>query len=87
MLGEMGQRFPFFVAYFLRQAGRFNPLIRKPLLEVLEKYKVWRSQFLDEAGELKPRFQPGPMVASFMQEPAVAQREQIPVPKGPVEVW
>jgi len=27
------------------------------------------------------------MVASFMQEPGVAQRAAIPVPKGPVEVW
>jgi hypothetical protein len=43
------------------------------------------------------RFQPTPMVASFMREsaaaplrrdePASTQREQIPVPKGPVEVW
>jgi len=27
------------------------------------------------------------MIASFMQEPAVAARSHIPVPKGPVEVW
>jgi len=38
-------------------------------------------------GELQPKFQPAPLVASFMREPAVAQREQIPVPRGPVEVW
>ena len=55
--------------------------------EVLQNYIRWREQFLDERGDLKPRFQPGPMVASFMQEPAVAQRERIPVPTGPVEVW
>jgi tRNA-dihydrouridine synthase B len=55
--------------------------------EVLENYLRWRQQFLDENGELKQKFQPPPMVASFMQEPAVAQRTQIPVPKGPVEVW
>jgi len=55
---------------------------------VLENYNRWRQQFLDGNGELLPRFQPPPMVASFMRdEPAVAQREQIPVPKGPVEVW
>lgn len=54
---------------------------------VLESYLRWRRQFVDENGELKPRFQPAPMVASFMQEPDVARREQIPVPKGPVEVW
>jgi len=55
--------------------------------DVLENYLRWRRQFLDENGELKPKFQPPPMVASFMQEPAVAQRQQIPVPRGPVEVW
>jgi tRNA-dihydrouridine synthase len=57
--------------------------------EVLENYIRWRRQFLDEAGELLLRFQPAPMVASFMREsePASTRREQIPVPKGPVEVW
>jgi len=54
---------------------------------VLENYRRWRLQFLDEDGELKPKFRLTPLVASFMQEPAVAQRERIPVPKGPVEVW
>ena len=55
--------------------------------DILENYLRWRQQFLDENGELKPNYRPAPMVASFMQEPGVAQREQIPVPKGPVEVW
>src|SRR5260221_1587146 len=57
--------------------------------DVLENYIRWRQQFLDEHGELLPRFQPPPMVASFMREPepASTQREHIPVPKGPVEVW
>jgi len=73
-------------------ANEFNKQVvrvssRAEFHEVLERYIAWRRQFLDDAGELKPRFQPGPMVASFMQEPAVAQREHIPVPKGPVEVW
>ena len=66
--------------------------------EILENYIRWRRQFLDEHGELLPRFQQPPMVASFMRdqsrrsaakadEPASTQRKQIPVPKGPVEVW
>jgi nifR3 family TIM-barrel protein len=55
--------------------------------EILIRYRQWRSQFLDDSGALKDRFRPAPMVASFMQEPAVAQRNHIPVPKGPVEVW
>ena len=55
--------------------------------DVLDNYIRWRRQFLDGNGELLPRFQQPPMVASFMREPASTQREQIPVPKGPVEVW
>jgi nifR3 family TIM-barrel protein len=56
--------------------------------DVLTHYIRWRQQFLDGNGELLPRFQQPPMVASFMRdEPASTQREQIPVPRGPVEVW
>ena len=55
--------------------------------KLLEEYREWRRQFLDETGELNPKYRPGPMVASFMQEPAVVGREAIPVPKGPVELW
>jgi tRNA-dihydrouridine synthase B len=56
---------------------------------ILENYIRWRQQFVDDHGELLPRFRQPPMVASFMREaePASTQREQIPVPKGPVEVW
>ncbi|MBC8003362.1 MAG: tRNA dihydrouridine synthase DusB, partial [Opitutaceae bacterium] len=60
---------------------------RAEFYEILETYRHWRNQFLDADGELDPRFRPPPMVASFMQEPGVAQRSAIPVPKGPVEVW
>ena len=66
--------------------------------DVLENYILWRRKFLDDNGELQPRFRPLPMVASFMREepaggdkaertPASTSREQIPVPKGPVEAW
>lgn len=60
---------------------------RAQFLEILENYLQWREQFLDEYGELLPRFRPAEPVSSFMQEPAAAQRRQIPVPKGPMEVW
>ncbi len=60
---------------------------RAEFLEILDDYLRWRVQFLDDNGVLRPQYQPAPLVASFMQEPAVAQRTQIPVPKGPVEVW
>ena len=54
--------------------------------EMLEDYITWREQFTDENGELKATYQPSPLVPSFL-DPAAAQRNAIPVPKGPVEVW
>ena len=71
-------------------ANEFNKRVvlvstRAEFYEVLAQYREWRQQFLDETGELRPRFQPAPLVASFMEPPG--QREYIPVPKGPVEVW
>ena len=55
--------------------------------EALDHYCRWRQQFLDPSGELKPRFRPPPMTASFMQAPGAAPCGHIPVPKGPVETW
>jgi tRNA-dihydrouridine synthase B len=71
-------------------ANEFNKRVvlissRAEFYRVLDDYRSWRQQFLDETGELKPRFQPTPMVASFMAPPG--QRDHIRVPSGPVEVW
>ena len=60
---------------------------RAGFLEVLDHYRRWRQQFLDEKGELKPRFRPPPVTASFMREPGAPLAGNIPVPKGPVEAW
>jgi tRNA-dihydrouridine synthase B len=74
-------------------ANRFNKRVvlmgsRAEFHDILEDYLRWRRQFCDEAGELLPRYQQAPMVASFMEEePDAARRTAIPVPKGPVEVW
>lgn len=74
-------------------ANEFNKQIvtlsgKAQFQEILARYAQWREQFLDEEGSLKPNYRPPPLIASFMQpEGAVAQRQQIPVPKGPVEVW
>lgn len=73
-------------------ANEFNKRVvtissRAHFHDVLENYLRWRRQFCDEQGNLLPRFESPPLVASFMQEPGVAQRAHIPVPKGPVEVW
>jgi nifR3 family TIM-barrel protein len=54
---------------------------------VLEEFLEWRGQFLDGLGRLKPRYQPAPLVASFMADLGAEQADQIPVPKGPVETW
>ncbi len=53
------------------------------------EYVEWRKPFCDEAGELLPKYQPAPMIASFLRDDdaEVYQRDSIPVPKGPVEVW
>jgi hypothetical protein len=47
--------------------------------EILENYIRWRQQFVDEHGELLPRFRQPPMIASFMREaePASTRREHI----------
>ncbi len=60
---------------------------RKMFLEVVDDYLRWRQQFLDDAGELLPRFQPAPLVASFMTSADPLAPGKIPVPGGPVERW
>jgi hypothetical protein len=67
-------------------ANEFNKRVvqltsRAEFHEILADYTRWREQFLDETGQLRPTYQPAPLVASFMQ------RDAIPVPKGTVEVW
>jgi len=61
---------------------------------LVASYIEWRAQFLDEAGQLLPKFAPRPHELNFRDEkapeadvPAVARREAIPVPAGPNELW
>ena len=73
-------------------ANEFNKRVvlvssRAGFYEILECYRRWRQPFLDETGELKHRFRPPPMTASFMQPVGAPPHGNIPVPKGPVEVW
>lgn len=93
---ELGCRmFRKIAPWYAKRFGPANEFNKKVVLvatrvqfhEILENYIRWRQQFLDERGELLPRYQLAPMVASFMREPDSNTREQIPVPKGPVEVW
>jgi tRNA-dihydrouridine synthase B len=69
-------------------ANEFNKRVvlvssRAEFYEILNQYSRWREQFLDESGELRPRYRPAPLVASFMAESSTG----IKVPRGPVEVW
>src|SRR4029079_8885573 len=65
-------------------ANEFNKRVvqlssRAEFYAILENYLSWRKQFVDESGELKQQYRPAPLVASFMQEPAAATRNAIPV--------
>jgi len=63
---------------------------RADFAAALAEYRSWRAQFCDEHGALLSKYQPAPMVASFMRksgEADVLSRAAIPVPKGPVDVW
>ena len=71
-------------------ANEFNKQVvrissRQDFEAVLASYSRWREQFLDERGELRPRFRPAPLSSSFM--PGDGDTVRISVPKGPVEVW
>jgi hypothetical protein len=50
-------------------------------------YRAWRTQFCDENGELRPKFQQSKLVASFLRDPSDRPAGVIPVPRGPVERW
>jgi len=63
---------------------------RADFAAALAEYLAWRKPFLRRARRTAPKYAPSPMVASFMRDPddaASVQRNAIPVPKGPVEVW
>lgn len=69
--------------FFRRRVSRFET--RAEFEEILVEYRVWRRQFLDEKGELLPRYRPAPQHCSLFQE----EREvsAIAVPHGPNAVW
>lgn len=52
---------------------------------LMQGYREWRRPFVDDRGELLPRYAPGPQYSSITDDgegPAA-----IPVPKGPVAAW
>jgi len=86
-------------------AKRFGPasLFNKGIVRIstradyaalVKTYVEWRRQFLDEAGELLPKYSSRPMGLNFVDrdaspapEPASTSRSAIPVPAGPNELW
>jgi len=59
---------------------------------LLAQYIEWRAQFLDEIGQLLPKYALRPHALNFRDDPEndappVTQRTAIPVPAGPNELW
>ncbi len=59
--------------------------------QLMDEYRQWRLPFLDEAGNLLPQYQARDSQTLFHEDldgtPAVASRQSIPVPGGPVDLW
>lgn len=72
---------------FKRDIIRINS--RADFEQAVTDFLAWRQKFCDDTGALLPKYQPDPMVASFLrdEDDPVFQREAIPVPKGPVDTW
>ena len=81
--------------WYARRFGPVKPFKRRiatirsrdDFESAIADYLAWRAQFCDETGRLLPKYESGPLVASFMREDVSEENAAIPVPKGPVEVW
>jgi nifR3 family TIM-barrel protein len=64
---------------------------RAEFTEIVANYERWRAPFCDARGDLLPKYQPDPLVASFMRDdagdPVASRLDTVPVPRGPVDVW
>ena len=54
---------------------------------IVAGFRAWRSQFCDERGELRPKFQPPKLVPSFLCGAGKLPDGAIAVPRGPIERW
>jgi nifR3 family TIM-barrel protein len=61
---------------------------REDYQKAVHNFRAWRTQFLDESGNLRGSFQPVKMETLFAGDNEGAGfRTEIPVPKGPIETW
>ena len=81
-------------SYFNKGIVRIST--REEFDRLLAGYVAWREQFLDDEGNLRPKFAPASMPMNFLDSahqvdnarlPKVAARTAIPVPSGPQELW
>ena len=73
-------------------ANEFNKRVvlvssRAEFYDMLDNYRRWRQQFLDESGRTEAALPPAALERLVHGGPGAGQPGHIPVPKGPVEVW
>jgi len=71
-------------SYFRKRVATMRT--RADFLEVLDGYREWRKRFLDENGELLPRYRPVPVGGAFADTEA-GDAPSIAVPRGPNAIW
>ncbi len=90
------QMFRKVAAWYARRFGPASEFKRQIVLlktraefdRILDAYRAWRAPFLDEHGELLPRYRPRPLaVPPPENDEEVRSADAIPVPKGPNEWW
>jgi tRNA-dihydrouridine synthase B len=69
------------VADFNRRVGALSK--RAEFDSIVESYRTWRRQFLDDQGQLPRWYAPAPLRTSY----AGAGSDAVRVPKGPNELW
>jgi tRNA-dihydrouridine synthase B len=63
---------------------------RVEFLEIIDSYREWREQFLDEGRQLLPQYAPASLACDYDETefaPADVRRKSLPVPTGPNELW
>ncbi len=73
-------------AKFFRR--RISELTSREVFDgILDEYREWRRQFLDDDGQLLERYRPAVPYSSFMDAEDEDRMDGITVPKGPTAIW